>query len=287
MDPSHEPNAPLELSANLEWWNEKASIHPETPMYRRSIQHLRDGGVALHALERDEVGEVAGRTLLHLQCHIGTDTLSWARLGARATGVDFSPVAVDTARRLSAELGIPARFVHTSIEELDEHLPVGAETDAYDIVFSSYGAVLWIRDLTTWARKIAARLRPGGFFYLADGHPAAMTLDVDRDAAEFCLQVRYPYFASGEALRWNEPGTYAGRDVETQHDVTYEWPHSIAEVLTALIDAGLAIEQFHEHPHCVWPAFPGMTEEPDGTYHLPASFRGRVPMMYSLRARRP
>ena len=270
-----------EYIANHAWWEERAGVHPTTNFYHRHIQSLRNGGITLHEPELAEVGDVAGKQLLHLQCHIGTDSLSWARQGAIVTGVDFSKVAIGQAREFADELKLPAKFVHSDVYELPDRL-----SGQFDVVFSSYGTIIWLHDLQRWAATIAHFIKPGGFFYIVDTHPMLLTIDEKLTEAAQLVRLKYPYFEHADPLRFDEAGSYADRQLPTKANVTYEWPHSLSEILMSLISAGLSIEMFAEHRHAPWQALPCCTQGPDTMYHLPEILRNRLPLLFSLKARK-
>ena len=262
------------LKANLGLWNEWTQIHETSAFY--DLEGFKAGNSSLHSIERDELGDVSGRSLLHLQCHFGLDTLSWARLGAIATGVDFSGRAIELARSLAAELALPATFVQSTIEELEGRL-----NGAFDIVFTSYGAIEWLADLDVWARTIAHFLAPGGTFYMVELHPLARTLDDLDEHPE--LRVVGPYFPSSKPRRLRIHGSYADPDAPLEHNVAYGWSHSFAEILNALIGAGLRLESVHEFPCSVVPFSRSMKRAADGWYYLPGGRRD-VPFLFSLKA---
>ena len=264
------------VKANLGLWNEWTEIHETSEFY--DLEGFRAGRSSLHSIERDELGEVAGKRLLHLQCHFGLDTLSWARLGATATGVDFSERAIALARSLSAELALPAMFVQSTVDELQSNL-----TGAFDIVFTSYGAIEWLADLQRWAQTIAHFLAPGGTFHMVELHPLARTLD-DLDAHPE-LRVVGPYFPARRPRRLRIRGSYAAPDAHVKNDLAYGWTHSFAEILNALIGAGLRLEYLHEFPCSVVPFSRSMERAPDGWYYLPGGRRD-VPFLFSLKATR-
>src|SRR6266699_7088150 len=196
--------------ANLEWWNEAATVHSQGEGY--DLATFKAGKTKLHPLELAEVGDVAGKRLLHLQCHFGMDTLSWARLGAKVTGIDFSDKAIAIAQSLSQELNLDATFICTDIHNLPDVLHTSAE---FGIVFTSYGAIGWLPDLQPWGRIIGHYLKPGGFFYIAEGHPFMWLLDEKSTD----LKLRYPYF-SKEPIKDEEQGTYAEKDATLAHITT-------------------------------------------------------------------
>ncbi len=266
------------FAANRRHWDERVPIHRRTPFY--DVEGFLAGRNVLEAGEIEEVGSVTGKSLLHLQCHFGMDTLSWARLGATATGLDFSAPAIAAAGELAAEAGLDAEFVEANVYDAVDALP----GRTFDIVYTSRGVLVWLPDLPRWAETVAALLKPGGFLYLREGHPFAHVFD---DEAESGLSLRYPYFRGPEPERWEDPGTYADPTAQTTHNETYEWSHRMGSIVTAIGQAGLAIEFLHEFDALCWEAFPWMEpgEEP-GTFVLPGQ-RESIPLMYSLRARKP
>ncbi len=265
------------FDANRRRWDELVPIHERSDFYR--AHDFRNGAVVLNNLERGEVGDVTGKTLLHLQCHFGLDTLSWARLGATVTGVDFAPAAVESARRLSAETGVPGTFIESDIYSLP-----GKLNGQFDIVFTSYGALIWLPDIARWARVAARYVRPGGFLYLAEMHPFTGIFENEPWVTDF--QIAYPYFTPEEPLTFDEGGSYADPDARTEHTLTHEWPHPVGAVVTALIDAGLRIEFLHEFPFTVYQAFPFMKRSGDGYWRLPEHAES-VPLLYSIKATKP
>ncbi|MFS0893703.1 class I SAM-dependent methyltransferase [Microbacterium sp. 179-I 3D3 NHS] len=218
---------------------------------------------------------LVGVDLCHLQCHIGTDTVSLARAGATVTGVDFSPSALQVASALAARSGVAARWVETDV--LDARRAV---TGDFDVVYTSIGTITWLNDLDRWAAQVAALLRPGGTFYIRDGHPALYALD--ENAPD--LTTRYRYFGDGTAQQWDEESTYVG-DGKIAHPRTYEWPHPLAEILGSLLRAGLRIVHFDEGRMLPWRFSPRMVEVPGG-YAWPEAERDLVPCTFTIVARR-
>ena len=264
-------------AANLALWDEWTAIHFKSPFY--DVEGFKRGDIKLHSLEREEVGDVSGKSLLHLQCHFGLGTLSWARLGAIVTGADFSSKAIDAARALATETGIPAQFVCSEIDKLPENL-----TGTFDIVFTSYGILPWLPDLKRWAQVIAQFLKPGGVFYIVEAHPISYIFDDDQGTTD--LAVRHRYFTQGQPIEWKVQGSYADRTADVRQPVSYEWMHTMADVINALIGAGLTIEFLHEFPFITWQQFPFMVEGADGYWRLPER-ESSVPLLFSIRARRP
>ncbi|HLF77391.1 MAG TPA: class I SAM-dependent methyltransferase [Dehalococcoidia bacterium] len=266
------------IETNRAHWDEVVRLHAASEFY--DVPSFKAGRSTLLAVERTEVGDVRGKTLLHLQCHFGMDTLSWAREGAIVTGVDFSPAAISTARALASELGIEARFVESNIYDLPKVL-----AGSFDIVFASYGVVCWLPDFPAWARIAASYVKPGGFFYLIDGHP--LFAAIDDDAKTEGLRLLYPYLTTGVPQPYPEvDGSYAAMDAKLEHRETTDFTHDLGEVVTSLIQCGLQLEFLREWPLCAWQALPKMTRSDDDYWRLPES-EPAVPFMYSLRARKP
>lgn len=264
---------------NREWWNEAVEVHVRSSGPEGyDVEGFKAGRSSLHAIERAEVGDVEGRKLLHLQCHFGLDTLSWARLGAEVTGVDFSENGIEWARKLASELQIPARFLLSNVYEVPKVL-----SEQFDIVYSSYGALNWLPDLEQWARIVVDYLRPGGFFYLIEAHPFARVFDDERDATD--LRYASPYWQRAP-LRIEEDGTYADKEAHFEHRVTIEWQHTLGGIVNAILDAGLRLEFLHEFPFCAWEIFPFMDQGEDGYYRLRGATE-RIPLLFSIRARKP
>jgi 2-polyprenyl-3-methyl-5-hydroxy-6-metoxy-1,4-benzoquinol methylase len=259
--------------SNRRWWDQMVPIHAASPFY--DVERFRAGGLSLDEVERREVGEVRDQSLLHLQCHFGLGTLSWARLGARVTGIDYSPPAIELARRLAAELDLEARFLCSDLYELPNRLQ-----ERFDVVFTSYGVLTWLPDLARWGEIVAGLLRPGGRLHLVELHPFAGVFD-DETAD---VRLRYPYFREPEAIRTERPGSYAAPGALTDHQVTYSWPAPISAVLEALVDAGLRIEAFHEFSSCPEELRPWLVLGPDGRWTTPPGWPA-VPLVYALRAR--
>jgi SAM-dependent methyltransferase len=259
--------------ANRALWDEWTHIHAGSEMYR--LEQFKGGENTLNPLEREEVGSVEGKKLLHLQCHFGMDTFSWARLGAQVTGVDFSPEAIKLATSLSLELGIQARFICCDLYDLPEHL-----NDTFDIVYTSGGVLTWLRNLDRWAKVAAGYLKPGGMFYIREIHPTSGIFD--ESASE--LRIKYPYFDT-EPYVDEEPRDYADHTAEIKQKVSYEWTHPLGEILTALIQAGLRLEFLHEFPFTGYQAFPFLEKGEDGYWRLPGNAQ-TIPLTFSVRARK-
>ena len=264
------------MATNLLNWDERVRIHVASDFY--DVASFKAEKTTLLPVEVAEVGDVRGKTLLHLQCHFGLDTLSWACKSALVTGVDFSGEAIRTARRLAQELGIAARFIESNVYDLREVL-----TETFDVVFTSYGVLCWLPDILEWGRIVASFVRPGGFFYIIDGHPLFHTFADSLSGQD--LRLLNKYFSS-EALNYEEDGTYADPSARLERKRQYEFQHTIGEIVTSLVDAGLQIEFLHEFPFSAYAALPGMTKGDDGYYRLTEQ-DGLVPFLFSVKARKP
>ena len=275
MSESAEERA-AKVESNRALWDKWTALHLESDFYH--VETFKAGDNRLSAYEIEEVGDVAGKDLLHMQCHFGLDTLSWARLGANVTGVDYSGAAIAEARKLAQEVGLEGRFIQSNIYDLPSNL----EGD-FDIVYTSRGVLGWLPDLGRWADVIAHFLRPGGFFYITEAHPFMHVFDDDVDATE--LKVHYDYF-SRNALVFPVKGSYAVPEADVDHDTEYGWDHPIGEIVTTLATHGLHIEFLHELPFLDWPA-PFLVQEAEGRYVFPDGHKGSIPLMFSLKATKP
>ncbi len=267
--------------ANRRWWDAVTGPHVRSNFY--DVESFLAGRNTLPHYVVDEVGDVSGKSLLHLQCHFGQDTLSWARLGASVTGIDFGGEAIAQAKNLAGQIGVDARFIQTNIYDLPQVLD-----EQFEVVFTSHGVLGWLHDLAAWGRIAAAAVRPGGFFYISDFHPIMDTLQYERPIARSDdLFPGNPYFDPGEALviSGEESADYADSDLSLDLE-THEWFHSLEDIFSAVLDAGLQIELFREHDFCVYQARKGMVKGEDGFWRLPEGVT-RIPLMFSLRARKP
>jgi SAM-dependent methyltransferase len=265
------------IAANRARWDEVVDLHIASDFYR--VDAFRRGEEKLDPIVLAEVGDVAGLKLLHLQCHFGLDTLSFARLGADATGLDFSPKAIAAARALAAETGLDARFVEGRVEEAPEL----AGRD-FDVVFTSWGVLMWLPDLAAWAKAIINCLKPGGRFYIAEGHPIMWAFEDTHERYADNLRVVRSYFLDG-AQHWDSPVDYADPTYSLKHHVAHEWQHGLGEVVTALAGVGLRIEFLHEHDRLPWPGIPGMMRKDRHFFEAPAD-EPRLPVAYSISARK-
>ena len=266
------------IEANRQHWDDAVPVHVAADEFY-GLSSFRAGGTKLKPLELSEVGDVKGKTLLHLQCHFGMDTLSWAREGAIVTGMDFSRAAIEQARALASEQSIDARFIESSVYDLPDVLD-----ETFDIVFTSYGVLGWLPDVRRWAQVAARFVKPGGIFYIAEMHPVSQGLDDTPGLQD--LRLRDHYFDDASVFVDEQDGTYADRNAKLEHHVSYGFQHSLGAIVTSLIEAGLRIEFLHEWPFTVYPALPGAVKGDDGYWHL-AVGEGTLPLLFSLRAHKP
>jgi len=258
--------------ANRVWWDALARVHVHT---YKEVQLLRDGKEILDEIELREVGDVRGKSLLHLQCHIGTDTLAWARNGATVTGVDFSAEAIACAEQLRDELGLKATFIQSNVYDLPSVL-----AGEFDMVYSSRGVLCWLRDLREWASIVSHFLSPGGVFYLMESHPILNALEEETPGV---LSLANPYFHAPQATRWEAGGGDYADDSHTVEHPSYEWVWSLSDVVNALIGAGLEIEFLNEYDRLFFRLFPSMISD-DGRQYRLAQYPGMVPLIFTLRA---
>jgi SAM-dependent methyltransferase len=252
------------FAMNRAGWDRRTRVHFASRFY--DVEGFLAGGTSLREIELAELEHVTGKRLLHLQCHFGLDTLSWARRGATCTGVDISPVAIDQARELAAQTGLAAEFVCA-----DVYGYVRAGGDPFDIVYTSYGAICWLPDLARWAEVVTANLAMGGTFYMVEFHPV------------YDLLEGYSYFTRPEP-DVTEEGTYTENGAEAVASLA-TWAHPLSSVINALVDAGIQVERVNEFPFSPYNCFVGMVEREPGRFYL--DHKGNdIPLVYSLRGRK-
>ena len=266
--------------ANLRNWNDRVAIHWESDEY--GIQRFIDDPDHISRIvdfDRQLVEPVEGQTLLHLLCHLGTDTLSWARLGAVVTGVDFSDKAIAAGKELSRTCGTPGRFIEAEFYETPS-----AVDEQFDIVYTGVGAICWLPDISAWGRVVADCLRPGGTFYIRDGHPAMSSMDwTDEDGP---IEVGRDYFGSYTPIVSQVDESYAGEGT-LENQTTYTYTHGLGETINALLNAGLVLEFVNEHTFSEWRGIAQLVEGTDGRWRLPPAGEKHLPLMFSIRARKP
>jgi SAM-dependent methyltransferase len=252
------------LEMNRAGWDRRAVAHFGSSFY--DLSGFLAGATSLREIELSELGDVNGQSLLHLQCHFGMDTLSWARKGAICTGVDISPVAIQKAQSLAQELKLNAEFVCTDVYSFKR-----SDLASYDIVFTSYGALCWLPDLSRWAEIVSSNLAVGGCFYIAEFHPI------------YDLLSGYSYFTQVQP-DVDEEGTYT----ENGSDAIVKlatWAHPMSSVINALINVGIQIERVSEYPFSPYNCFEGMVEREPGRFYL--SHKGNdIPIVYSITGRK-
>lgn len=271
------------LEANRAQWDERVPVHLASDFYDQSA--LRAGAGRLYPIEEAELAELypdgmEGLRVLHLQCHFGADTLVLAQRGASVVGIDFSKPAVLAARALATEVGLDdrSRFIHANVYDARHMLP---EPESFDLVYATWGTIGWLPDVAEWARIVAWYLKPGGHLYFADGHPTAFVFDGADDAG--LPRYAYPYNTEGAVDVVEDVGDYADTDAVLEHTTSFEWMHPLGETLTALRDAGLAIDSFHEHYEVPWKIFPSVVPTKDGMFGWPD--QKWLPLSYSVVAR--
>ena len=223
------------------------------------------------------LGDVTGLRGVHLQCHIGTDTVSLARLGARMTGLDFSSASLAEARRIAASAGSDTEFVESEVYAATSVLPAGE----FDLVFTGIGAICWLPEIRPWAAVVAALLRPGGRLFMREGHPMLWAIDEDHTDS---LVIDYPYFERPEPVEFDGGGTYVETDTVFMVTRSHSWNHGLGEIFTALIDEGMAITAFEEHDSIPWVGLPGQMESVGGGEFRLIDRPWRLPHSYTLQA---
>lgn len=258
-------------------WDERVAIHLGPGGY--DLAPLRAGSAALDPICDAEIGDVAGLRVLHLQCHIGHNTLALARRGAHVTGLDFSEEAIAACRAMATELGLPARFVQADLYDAPAAIPGPA---SFDLVFTTWGTICWLPDIAGWARVVAGFLKPGGALYFADAHPTAYIFD---DMAGASVEGKPgwfdPYLARA-GLPHDDFSDYANPDAVRTHTRQVTWLHPLGDIVNALIEAGLRLEWLHEHPRLTWKMFRDLVQDGEGMWTW--SDRPWLPLAMSLRA---
>ena len=264
-------------------WDERAPAHAASPDY--AVERFASAPAHLSEVVRFDLpllGDVGGLRGVHLQCHIGTDTISLARLGARMTGLDFSNASLTQARRIAGLAGADVRFVQAEVYDALTVL----EPASFDLVYTGIGALGWLPDIARWAAVVAGLLRPGGRLFIREGHPMLWALEDSRP--DGLLVVEYPYFEREEPMVFDEEGTYVETDAVFTHNRTHEWNHGLGEIMTALMTAGVDVTGFAEHDSVPWEALPGQMERIGGGEWRLADRPWRLPHTYTLQAvRRP
>jgi 2-polyprenyl-3-methyl-5-hydroxy-6-metoxy-1,4-benzoquinol methylase len=254
------------LKINKASWNKRTEWHIKSDFY--NLEEFKTGKTSLQDIELKMLGDIRGKSLLHLQCHFGQDTLSLERMGAITTGIDLSNKAIDEAKHLTKELSLKSKFICSDVYKLPEILD-----KQYDIVFTTYGTIGWLPDIDKWAEIVSKYLKPGGKFIFVEFHPLIWMFDNDLE------KITYSYFKS-EPMLETESGSYANKDTETKLDYV-SWNHGIAEVLNSLIKNGLEINDFQEYPYSPYDIFKEMIEPEKGKYTI-KKFGSKIPLVYSI-----
>jgi len=258
-----------EFNTNRDTWNKKVAVHATSEFY--DLESFKNGTDSLNKYELEALGDVSGKSLLHLQCHFGQDTLSWARRGASCTGIDISDKAIALAQSLNNELELNAKFVCCNVLDVSYHV-----SQTFEIVFTSYGVIGWLPDLKPWAQMIYDRLKPGGTFYMVEFHPIAWMFDYLQDPPKMIHG-----YQQKEAIYEEYEGSYT-EDSDTKIvSKEYGWNHGLGEVINALIEAGLTIDYLREHDESPYDVFPDLEKAESGMYTL----KDRLyPLVFEIRA---
>lgn len=256
------------ISANKELWNKRVAIHVKSDFYDSAS--FKSGKTSLNKIELKGLSAVKGKSLLHLQCHFGMDTLSWAREGAIVTGVDFSATAIEEANLLAKETGLDATFICSDVYNLPENL-----NEKFDIVFTSYGVIGWLPDLDKWAGVISHFLKPGGMFFIIEFHPVLWMMDDD------FIHLKYSYF-NDEVIEINSKGSYADPYANISGK-EYGWNHSFDEILSSLLNYDLQIIEFKEFSFSPYNCFNNTVKGSDNMYRI-KGLENKLPMLFSIKA---
>ena len=257
------------FQTNRETWNKKVAVHAGSDFY--FLEEFKKGKTSLNRYELEALGDVKGKSLLHLQCHFGQDTLSWSRLGAKCTGVDISEEGIKMAIQLNEELQQDAQFVCCNVLDTSQHV-----SKTFDIVFTSYGTIGWLPDLAPWAQMIFEKLKPGGTFYMVEFHPIAWMLDYTVTPP----LMKYAYHQN-EAIYEEYEGTYAEDGNTKILSKEYGWNHSLSDVIGSLLQAGLQLKQFNEMDASPYDVFPDLQKNEAGFFELKNKL---YPLLFEIKA---
>lgn len=273
------------IEQNRRNWDDRAGLHAQPDTGYRLDRYRLDGSLLSDVVEFDRryLGDLDGRRVLHLQCHIGTDTLSLARLGAEVTGLDHSGASLDAARALFDSVDTAGRFVKANVYDAVD----AVDGEQFDLVYTGVGALNWLPDVARWGAVVGALVRPGGAFYIREGHPMSYAIDDGDDVPPGELRLKYPYFETEAPLTFDQADTYVDTGGTQLTEVrSHEWNHGLGEVFMALTNAGLQVTTFDEHRFLDWRMFPSMVER-DERFFLPDDQIDMAPMMYSMAAVKP
>jgi 2-polyprenyl-3-methyl-5-hydroxy-6-metoxy-1,4-benzoquinol methylase len=256
------------IEINKALWDAKTKHHTGAAFYK--MDEFLKGASSLNPIELGLLGDVKGKSILHLQCHFGQDSLSLARMGARVTGVDFSEAAIKKARELNEQLGLDAEFICSDVYKLP-----GVLSRQFDIVYTSYGVLGWLPDMKKWAEVVSHFIKPGGEFILVEFHPVVWMFSYDFST------VQYSYF-NKEAIVEVHEGTYADRSADMKQ-TEIGWNHDLSEVMQNLLDHGLHITTFREYDTSPYNCFQNMVETAPGAFRV-RGLEGKIPLVYSVKA---
>ena len=263
-----------EFDINQRRWDEMASIHSKSRFY--DVKGFKEGKTSLYGLEQRELGDVSEKSILHLMCHFGLDSMSLARKGAHVTGVDFSQGMVDMATKTNKELGLSAKFMQGNVYDVPRLIE-----EQFDIVYMTYGLLCWLPDLPKLFEVIASRLKPGGFLYMAEFHPYGMLMDVEDDKS---YRVGGPYFVKDEPELIDNDRTYVDTEEKIQNTKSYEWQHTLMELLNGIFKSGLHMKYFNEHPFSSFQFHPDMELHEDKHWYFKHPEKFNMPFLFSLKA---
>ncbi len=258
------------FETNRETWNKKVAIHAASEFY--NMEGFKNGESSLNVYELEALGDVSGKSLLHLQCHFGQDTLSWSRMGANSTGIDLSEEGINLARKLTKELELETKFICCNVLDVSNHI-----SEKYDIIFTSYGTIGWLPNLEPWAKMISERLKPNGVFYIVEFHPIAWMFDYTSNPPK----LEYGYMQK-EAIYEEYEGTYANENSK-MISKEYGWNHSLSEVINSLINAGLTIELLKEHDASPYNIFPNLVKNKEDMFELSNKL---YPLIFEIKAKK-
>ncbi len=260
-----------EINTNRQLWDQWSRIHIDSEFY--DLPSFLAGASTLNELETDELGMLDGLSVLHLQCHLGMDSISLARKGAEVTAVDFSEVAIKKARELASRLDIKVNFILSDIYDLK-----GLINKNFDLVYTSYGVISWLPDLNKWATLISWFLKPGGIFYMAEFHPLLWMLD------EQFKKIKYPYDSAGTSLVFRNVPSYAEPGIPLKNR-EINWHHGVGSIINSLIMAGLQIDFLHEHFYSPYPVFPEAVALSQSRW-VHQKLKQNIPYVFSIRAKK-
>lgn len=258
------------IKCNQQWWNANVKAHVASDFY--GVEAFLNGKSSLNDIELQLLGNIEGKSILHLQCHFGMDSISLARMGAKVTGIDFSEPAIEVARELAIKTEVQAQFICCDVYSLPQHLD-----NHFDMVFTSYGVIGWLPNLQQWAYLISKYLKPGGCFVMAEFHPVVWMFDNN------FIDVAYRYFQDAPIIETQE-GSYANRETD-EKKTSISWNHSLSEVINNLISQGLQLSAFYEYDYSPYHCFQDMDEIAPGRFQT-KRLGNKIPMVYSLKAQK-